>query len=138
MRQLILVVFSIISIPVMADPFDVYGTYLLEDKNSKVNIEDCGNATPCGRIIWINPETIKEGFTQETIKGKSGELILGMQILKDFKRKSKDWRGGTIHDPGKDKTYASRLKRLNNGTLQVKGCISFLCQTQIWTRVDAQ
>jgi len=37
-----------------------------------------------------------------------------------------------IYDPGKDKTYASRMKKLENGTLEVKGCISFFCLTQIW------
>jgi hypothetical protein len=44
-----------------------------------------------------------------------------------------DCGDGTIYDPGKDKTDASRIKKLDNGKLEVKGCISFLCVTQIWT-----
>ncbi|OYW82850.1 MAG: hypothetical protein B7Z22_13475 [Hyphomonas sp. 32-62-5] len=33
------------------------------------------------------------------------------------------------------KTYDSRLKRLGDGTLEVKGCIGPVCQTQIWKPV---
>ena len=119
----------------LADSFDVFGTFLTEEKNSHIQILDCGDGSPCGKVVWLNPETLDEGVTPETAKSKKGEPVLGLQMLSGFERKNKDWRGGTIYDPGKDKTYASRLKRLDNGTLEVKGCIAFICQTQIWTAV---
>jgi len=34
--------------------------------------------------------------------------------------------------------YSARLKRMDNGDLQLKGCIGPLCQTQVWTFVDPQ
>ena len=59
----------------------------------------------------------------------------GLTMLQGFENKSKGWAGGTIYDPKKGKTYASRLKRLDDGVLEVKGCIGPLCQTQQWAPV---
>jgi len=115
-----------------AAPHDVFGTYFTKDKGSKVQISDCGDGSPCGKIIWVNPESIEDGLSAQDLKSKAGEPILGLEIVKGFKRKKNDWRSGTIYDPGKDKTYASRMKKLDDGTLEVKGCISFFCVTQIW------
>lgn len=121
------------SLNVSANSHDVFGTFFTEDNGSKILISDCGNGSPCGKIIWVNPNTIEDGLTAEQLKSKAGEPILGLEIVKGFERKKKDWREGTIYDPGKDKTYASRIKKLDNGSLEVKGCISFFCVTQIWT-----
>ncbi len=123
---------------VLAGPHNVFGTFLTQEKNSHIQITDCGDGSPCGTIVWLNPETLDEGVTPKTAKSKTGEPILGLQILSEFTRKKKDWRGGTIYDPGKDKSYASRLKRLENGSLEVKGCISLFCQTQIWLEVQPE
>ena len=43
-----------------------------------------------------------------------------------------DWRG-TIYDPRNGKTYKSIVSKNTDGTLAVKGCIAFFCQTQKWT-----
>lgn len=124
-----------LSFGVSADSHDVFGTYLTEEQNSHIQIADCGDGSPCGKVVWLNPETLDPGVTPDTATSKAGEPVLGLTMLEGFERKKNDWRGGTIYDPGKDKTYASRLKRLDNGDLQVKGCISIICQTQIWTEV---
>jgi uncharacterized protein (DUF2147 family) len=116
-----------------ADSHDVFGTFYTKDNGSKIQISDCGDGSPCGKIVWVNPNTIEEGLEAQDLKSKAGEPILGLEIVTGFIRKKNDWRDGTIYDPGKDKTYASRIKKLDNGTLEVKGCISFLCVTQIWT-----
>jgi uncharacterized protein (DUF2147 family) len=58
-----------------------------------------------------------------------------MKLLAGFKRRTQDWRGGTIYDPEHGKTYDSRLKRRANGDLEVKGCIGPICQTQVWKPV---
>ena len=119
----------------LADSHNVYGTYLVQEKTSHVQIEDCGDGSPCGVIVWLDQNTLEPGVTPETAKSKAGKPVLGLTMLEGFTRKKDDWRGGTIYHPGKDKTYASKLQRLANGNLEVKGCISFFCQTQIWTEV---
>jgi uncharacterized protein (DUF2147 family) len=58
--------------------------------------------------------------------------ILGMPILSGFVDKGNDWRG-TIYDPRNGKTYKSIVSKNTDGTLAVKGCIAFFCQTQKWT-----
>jgi uncharacterized protein (DUF2147 family) len=124
----------LLSLNANADTHDVFGIYLTEDNGSKIHISDCGDGRPCGTIIWVNPNTIEEGLTAEDLKSKASESILGLEIVTGFARNDNDWRGGTIYDPGKDKTYASRIKKLDNGKLEVKGCISFFCVTQIWAQ----
>ena len=43
--------------------------------------------------------------------------------------------GGKIWDPGADKTYNSRMT-LSGKTLKVQGCVSVLCRSQTWVRVQ--
>lgn len=114
------------------DGHNVYGTFLTQAKTSTVTIEDCGDGSPCGRVSWIDPNAMAPGDTPETALTKAGDPVLGLLMLHGFDKKKKDWRGGTIYDPENDKTYASRLKRLGDGRLQVKGCIGPICQTQVW------
>ena len=116
---------------------DVFGTFLTQAGTSTVTIEDCGDGSPCGRVSWIDPDAMEPGQTPETALTKAGDPVLGLLMLQGFDKKRKDWRGGTIYDPEADKSYASRLKRLANGTLQVKGCIGPICQTQIWQETPA-
>lgn len=112
---------------------DVFGTFLTEAATSAVVIADCGDGSPCGRVAWIDPTAMEPGQTPQTALTQAGDPVLGLLMLEGFDKKRKDWRGGTIYDPENDKSYASRLKRMTDGRLQVKGCIGPICQTQVWT-----
>jgi len=125
---------TLIPLSSYADSHNVYGIFYTVDKGSKIEISDCGDDSPCGVVIWVDPTTTPNNMPVEDLRTKDGDPILGLTIVQGFKRKKKDWRGGTIYDPGKDKTYASRMRRLDNGNLEVKGCIAFFCVTQIWTQ----
>ena len=57
--------------------------------------------------------------------------MIGLPILSGFTDAGDEWRG-RIYDPRNGKSYKSIVTRGENGTLRVKGCISFLCQTQVW------
>lgn len=111
---------------------DVFGVFLTQDQTSTVTIEDCGDGSPCGRVSWIDPTAMAPGQTPESARTKAGEPVLGLLMLQGFEKRRKDWRGGTIYDPEADKSYSSRLKRLDDGRLQVKGCIGPICQSQVW------
>ena len=113
---------------------NVFGVFVTPDGTSHIEITDCGDGSPCGRIVWIDPASLPDGETPETIKGQNGEHLMGMQLIEGFERRKKDWRGGSIYDPENDKMYAARLKRLSSNQLQLKGCIGPICQTQIWAR----
>lgn len=123
---------SLAALPAAADSHDVFGTFFTQAGTSQVTIEDCGDGSPCGRVSWIDPEAMEPGVTPEEARTEAGDPVLGLLMLQGFERKRSDWRGGTIYDPEADRSYASRLKRLDDGTLQVKGCVGPICQTQIW------
>lgn len=126
----------LLALAALADPHNVFGTFATEDGTSHVEISDCGDGTPCGRVIWIDPTSVPEGDTPESVRSPaSGEPVLGMTILEGFERKSDDWRGGEIYSPKVDKTYSARLERRDDAALEVRGCIAFFCQTQVWQPV---
>ena len=124
-----------ISLAANADPHDVFGTWATEAGTSHVTIADCGDGSPCGTVTWIDPEALEPGVTPETAVDANGDNVLGLQMLYDFSKKRNDWRSGTIYDPEAGKTYGSRIKKRDDGTLQVKGCIGPFCQEQIWQPV---
>jgi uncharacterized protein (DUF2147 family) len=126
---------SLIGGTASADAFDVFGKFRTQAGSSHIEIVDCGDKTPCGKVVWLDAKALPAGETPETIKDAKGAKLMGMKLLHSFERKAKDWRGGKIYDPEEGKTYDSRLKRLTNGDLEVKGCIGPICQTQIWKPV---
>jgi len=117
---------------VHAEHHDVYGTFITDEGSAKIQINDCGDGSPCGRFIWFNPDQPPKVRVTTKFSGKRGQPLLGSLMLKNFSKKQLDWRGGKVFDTDNDKTYSARLKRLPDGSLQVKGCIGPFCQTQIW------
>jgi len=143
------IVLSIISMLIMISPGmllanesrDVYGAWINEAGSAHIEIETCEQGV-CGKIVWLNPDSLDAGKTAETVKdihNKDPQLtqrnLLGMTMLWGFEPSRNGWKGGSIYDPESGKTYSSKVIRLNNETLQVKGCISLFCQSQIWTKV---
>lgn len=115
------------------NPLDVYGSWLTHKQNSIVVISKCNDA-PCGEITWIDdPDAAALMDTENPDESLRARTILGLQILHGFEARKDQWKKGRIYDPEVGKTYGSRLRRLEDGTLQVKGCIGPVCQTQIWT-----
>ena len=126
-----------------ADPLDVYGMWATQAGSAHVSIEDCGDGTPCGTVVWMDPASMREGLTPEAATDENNpdpalrdQPVLGLTMLSSFERKKRDWRGGTIYDPESGKSYGSRSKRLESGELQVKGCVGPICQTQVWSPVE--
>jgi uncharacterized protein (DUF2147 family) len=106
MKRLLMVaaLASLMAGPAAADSFDVFGTYLLPKGDSHVKISDCGDGSPCGKVVWIRAEGLPSGKTPDTVTNEKGERIMGYPLLSGFDRKAKDWRGGKIHDPVESKT----------------------------------
>lgn len=134
-RFLMIAALGFAATPALANDIDVAGLWATPDKGSHVKIEDCGDGTPCGRVAWFN----KGPADQKDVNNSDPELrdrpIMGLLMISAFERKGKGWKNGTIYDPEAGKSYASKLKLMDDGNLEVKGCISFLCQTQVWTPV---
>jgi uncharacterized protein (DUF2147 family) len=88
---------------------------------------------PCNSDAKKICGTITKAFTPkgQDLKYKN----LGKAIVTHMSsHNGKKYSGGTVWDPEKKKTYKSKLN-LKGDTLDVEGCISFICIGQDWTRV---
>ncbi len=128
--------FALFARPVMAS--SVYGLWYPPGKDSKINIADCGDGTPCGTIVWIKTES---GNSDTVLDSNNPDPALrdrpmvGLIMVKGFKESKKGWKKGRIYDPGSGKSYRSVMHAMDDGTLKVKGCIGPICQAQVWTPV---
>ena len=113
---------------------DVYGVWLSAKQTSKIEIADCGDATPCGRIVWIDaphPDQVLDDKNPDP--ALRAQPLLGLVILKGFEAKDDRWTKGRIYDPETGKSYGSKLHVREDGELEVKGCLGPICQTRLWT-----
>lgn len=110
----------------------IAGKWLTQDGSAIVQIGQCGGST-CGRIAKVIKA--KAGAPATDVNNPDAALrsrpIVGMPILSDFSDAGDEWRG-RIYDPRNGKSYKSIVTRAKDGSLKVKGCISFICQTQTW------
>ncbi len=110
----------------------IAGRWLTEDGSAVVLVGPCGGST-CGRIQTVLKA--RPGAPTTDANNPDAKLrarpIVGLPILSGFGDAGSDWRG-RIYDPRTGKNYKSIVTREANGTLKVKGCIAFLCQTQTW------
>ena len=117
---------------------DVSGLWLNDSKSGHINIDDCGDGTPCGTLVWVEPNEDGSVVTDRHNSDKtlSARPLIGVQLLHGFKLKSNKWKSGKIYNPKDGKTYGSSLKLKDDGTLQVKGCVGPICKKQIWTKIE--
>lgn len=127
----------LMAVPAFADPLDVNGIWLTNAEDAHVEISDCGDGTPCGTLIWVDPATTD---TDLDARNPDPDLrsrpLAGLPLLWGFQESSSRWRKGKIYNPEDGKTFRSAIRTRDDGTLEVKGCIGPLCQTYIWTRVE--
>ncbi|MCD2315769.1 DUF2147 domain-containing protein [Sphingomonas sp. IC-11] len=110
----------------------IAGRWLTEDGSAIIQVGPCGTST-CGRIAAVvkprpGAPTTDVNNPDPSLRNRS---MVGLPILSGFTDAGNEWRG-RIYDPRNGKSYKSIVTRGENGTLRVKGCISFICQTQVW------
>lgn len=119
------------AVPQRAAP-SIAGRYLTEDGAGIVEVAPCGGAM-CGRLVHILKA--KPGAPKVDVNNRNPALrnrpIQGITILENLTDQGVDWRG-TIYDPRNGKSYKSIISRNTDGSLKVRGCIAFFCQTQRW------
>ncbi|MEL7738187.1 DUF2147 domain-containing protein [Citromicrobium bathyomarinum] len=123
-----------LAVPALAaDP--IGGKWVTEDKDAVVTIGDCGTSV-CGKITKFL-ETPPGGVDQRDINNPKKSLrsrkLMGLPVLTGFRQDGDEWRG-EIYDPKSGKTYRSVIQRKGPNKLEVKGCVTVFCQTQVWTR----
>ncbi|MEM6856920.1 MAG: DUF2147 domain-containing protein [Pseudomonadota bacterium] len=124
---------GIASAATAAEP--IAGRWITAEGDAIITIAKCGSST-CGRISkFIVPPP--DGPDQRDIynpdPAKKKRRLQGLPILTGFAEDDDLWRG-RIYDPKSGKSYRSVVRRTGANTLEVKGCISIFCQTQVWKK----
>lgn len=130
-----------------ADPDDVMGVWLNQEKDGKIEIYRCGDVY-CGRIVWLKepnyPEDSKEGIPgsqkldhHNPKQSMRSRPVLGLQIMEGFRFAGDNrWRDGRIYDPKTGKTYRGKITLSSPDQLDLRGYIgiSLIGRTSTWTR----
>ncbi|MEE4204847.1 MAG: DUF2147 domain-containing protein [Erythrobacter sp.] len=116
-----------------ADP--IAGRWLTEGRDAVIEVGDCGKSV-CGKIArFLVPPP--DGADQRDVNNPDPKLrrrkLLGLPVLYGFDEEEDLWRG-RIYDPKSGKSYRSVIRRKGRDRLEVKGCVAFICQTQVWIR----
>lgn len=115
----------------------ITGRWLTAGKDAVVSIEQCGKVL-CGKIarLLVPPP---QGADQRDVNNPDPKLkqrkLLGVPVLTGLTQDADLWHG-QIYDPKTGKTYRSVVRRTGPGTLEVQGCITVFCQSQIWRRAS--
>jgi uncharacterized protein (DUF2147 family) len=118
------------------DPKDVFGLWTVKGGTALIQITDCGDGTPCGKLVHVvAPDAGALLDNQNPDPELAKKPLLGSKMLWGFEEKSDKWSSGKIYDAESGKSYKSKLERQADGSLEVKGCIGPICQGQIWTEV---
>lgn len=106
-----------------------------------VEFKSCGD-TVCGTLEW-EPQWGDTGVVPLDDKNPDEALrtrpIQGITILSGFRATNKGWRKGTFYSPWEGKSYPANVRRLDENTLRLQGCVArIFCRTFDWTRADPQ
>lgn len=137
MRQLCFAsaIFMMASPALAAEGKDVFGTWRVETGSALVKIQDCGDGTPCGKLVYINAPNEAEILDDNNPDPELAlKPLLGSRMLWGFEAKKNKWSGGRIYDAESGKDYKSKIKLQDDRTLEVKGCVGPFCQSQTWTK----
>lgn len=121
-----------------AEP-EIAGLWSTGGDGGRVRIETCGEAV-CGRLVAADaldqdPDLKDVNHPDPQMRDRP---LQGVAIIEDFTRaEDGKWEPGTLYDPEEGRVITrGHLELLGEDTLQVRGCVAFICQTQEWTRVD--
>lgn len=117
---------------------DVNGIWMVEAQTAKVEIYDCG-AEKCGKIVWLAEPNDENGNPQvdrqNPDESKRSEPLMGSQMIWGMEPDGANaWDGGKIYRATDGKEFNSKMELLDADTLEVSGCVLFVCREQTWTR----
>ena len=128
----------VLAAPAFANDLNVAGTWITEDGDAHIAITDCGDGTPCGKLVWFESDNgMSEKDSENPDPAMRDNPLLGTQIVWGFEPKGDKWKSGRIYDAGKGKVYKSKMSLNEDGTLKVRGCVGPICQGQNWVKLEA-
>lgn len=113
----------------------IEGLWLTDDRKGVVRIGPCGRQM-CGWIARVLDR--RPGVPTRDVRNPDprlrGRPILGLATLTGFSGAGGEWSGGRAYDPKSGRSYRASLSLNADGSLNVTGCVAFICRTKHWTR----
>lgn len=112
-----------------ASAADLYGRWKNPKNSVHVDIRPCGESA-CGYVVWASEKA------KEDARRGSGQELVGMQLLRDFKPTATGWRG-KVFVPDLNRTFSGAARLKDDKHMEAKGCLfaGVLCKEQVWTRL---
>lgn len=114
------------------------GMWQVRDGRAKVKVDRCGR-TLCAKIVWLKEPNDSAGLPLTDGNNVNPALrsrpILQLPIAYDMVQQSETRWSGTVYDPERGKAYDGSLTLLDDGRLEVKGCLLFICESNYWQRI---
>ena len=121
--------------PAQAAPA-IAGKWITDDRTAVVLVAPCtpGATTLCG---WLNRFLVPEpasGFldTKNPDKALRSRKLLGVPLLTGLKADGGRWTGRG-YSPKEGRNFNAKVT-IENGKLNLRGCVSIICRTVVWTR----
>lgn len=107
-------------LPSVASAADPYGIWIRPSTGTQVNFYDCGGKL-CGKIVAVR---------DQSRKGEIGTVIMRGAV----KSGNDQWKGDLLNtDNGK--IYAGVVTLEGPNALNLKGCVTIICQGENWSKV---
>jgi len=123
---------------------ELSGEWATQGNAAHVRVERCASEQDrlCGVITWLWEPVDGQGQAIRDAKNPDPNLrqrpVIGLSLLQDFRYgSSRELMDGHIYNPENGRTYKASLRLRNPDILEVKGCMLFVCDTQIWRRVES-
>ena len=128
----------VLALPAMSDPnMAVLGVWETPEKDARIEISDCGDGTPCGDLIWIDPASAdSETDINNPTKALRDRPLVGIRMVWGFTARRDQWRSGKVYDPESGRTYRAELSLKDANQLKLKGCFGPICRSQFWSRLS--
>lgn len=117
----------------LADP---RGLWLTEGGKSHVRLYDCKRNPErlCGVIVWMkNP---RKDVKNDDESQRDRDLVGSLVVWNLVHQGGNEWDDGEIYNPSDGDTYDSELIEIDANTLEVSGCVWFICKEQTWKRIE--
>ena len=115
------------------------GDWFTAGASAVVKVSPCasGEGTLCGRVVWLwDPSTATD--TRNPDPALRARPLVGLDMLSGFRPGAPgEWTGGRIYNPEDGNTYSATLKLRDATTMEVRGCVLFVCRSQLWRRTSA-
>jgi uncharacterized protein (DUF2147 family) len=114
----------------------IAGRWRTDDGKAVITVAPCsaGATTMCGRIsrfLVAEPAGgARDGNNPD--RALRTRPLMGVQILSNLTREGNSWTGRG-YSPEEGRNFNATV-RVENGRLNVRGCVAVFCRTVVWTR----